>query len=178
MSSIFGLPGVGFEVGCDSGVWRAEERGDHVVGIALTLDGGADDRGEHLLCLGPLPGAVAAADLAGDDSGADGLFGAPVGGVHGGVAQEGEQRGPFGAEVSGEALDGGQVSRPDQPPGEAVGERVEGLADAGGRQPAGAGLVAQAEGLLQCGLDVGDDAAARMVLAQRAAPAQQMRQSN
>ena len=27
MSSLFGLPGVGFEVGCDSGVRRAEERG-------------------------------------------------------------------------------------------------------------------------------------------------------
>ena len=47
MSSLFGLPGVGFEVGCDSGVWRAEERGGHVVGIGPTLDSGADDRGEH-----------------------------------------------------------------------------------------------------------------------------------
>ena len=173
-----GLGGFGFEVGCDGGVGRAEEFGDHVVGIALTLGRGSDDRGEHLLCLGALLGAVAAADLAGDDGGADDLLGAPVGGVHGGVAQEGEQRRPFGAEVPGEALDGGDGSRPDELSGEAVGERGEGLVDAGRRQPAGAGFVAQAEGLLQGGLDVGDDAAARMVLAQRAGPAQQMRKTS
>ena len=119
---IFGLPGVSFEAGRDHGNGRAEEVGDHVVGIAPALDGGADDRGEHLLRLRPLPRAVAAADLAGDDGGADGLFGPPVGRVHGGVAQEGEQRLPFGAEVLGEAPDGGERPRADQPPREAAGD--------------------------------------------------------
>ena len=72
---MIGALSVSFEFRCDGWGRRAEEVGDHVVGIAVTLGSGADDRGERLLRLGALPGAVAAADLAGDDSGADGLFG-------------------------------------------------------------------------------------------------------
>ena len=49
------------------------------------------DAGEDLLGVGALAGAVAAAHLADDDGGPDGLFGAPVGGVDRRVPQEREE---------------------------------------------------------------------------------------
>ena len=49
----------------------------------LALLSGSYDGGEDLLSGGAAPGAIAAADFAGDDGRADGLFGAPVGGVDG-----------------------------------------------------------------------------------------------
>ncbi len=48
------------------------------------------DAGEHLLGVGAVTSAIAAADLAGDDGGADGVFRAPVGGVDRRVPEEGE----------------------------------------------------------------------------------------
>ena len=69
------------------------------------------DAGEYLLGVGPVAGAVAATDLAGDDGGADGLFGAPVGGVDGRVPEEGEHGRELGVEMRGEALGGGEGRR-------------------------------------------------------------------
>ena len=43
----------------------------------MALTGGAHDAGEHLLSIGAVAGAVATTHLAGDDSGPNGLFGAP-----------------------------------------------------------------------------------------------------
>ena len=48
----------------------------------MTLVGGPHDAGEHLLGVGAVAGTMTATDVAGDHRGSDGLFGAPVGGVH------------------------------------------------------------------------------------------------
>ena len=72
--------------------------------IEAALTGGTHDGREHLLGVGALAGAVAAAHLADDHRGADGLFGPPVGGVYRGVAQEEEHGREFGGEMLGEAL--------------------------------------------------------------------------
>ena len=65
----------------DDGVGGVEDGGDQRGEVEVALVGGAHDAGEHLLGVGAVPGAIAAADLAGDDGGPNGLFGAPVGGV-------------------------------------------------------------------------------------------------
>ena len=55
--------------------------------------GGAEHRGEHLLGLCAAGGAVAAAThLPGDDGGAEGLFGAPIGGIERRIKEEAEDR--------------------------------------------------------------------------------------
>ena len=141
------------------------------MGVKPALSGGADEGGEDLLGVSAPPRAIAAADFAGDDSGTDGLLGAPVGGVDGRVAQEAEQRSPFGAEVVGEASNVGQWPWMGDAFGEAGGQPGEGQLAAGGRACAGSELVAQAEGLLQRGLDLEDDQAVRMIGSQRLGPA-------
>ena len=94
----------------------AEHRGEQGAGVELALAGGAHDAGQDLPGVGSAPGAVAAADLAGDHRGADGVFGPPVGGVEGRVAQEEEHGLEFAGQVPGEALGGGQRRRGvDQP---------------------------------------------------------------
>ena len=54
---------------------------------------------------------IAATDFAIDDGGADGVFGAPVGGVYLGRPQEGEHSGVLAVEMGGEALGGRQGGR-------------------------------------------------------------------
>jgi hypothetical protein len=83
------VPGDG-EVGHDWH-WRPQQAGEQLDGIAALLAGGAEHTGEDLPGVGPGPGTVAAPDFAGDDRGADGLLGAPVGGLDAGGPQEGEQ---------------------------------------------------------------------------------------
>ena len=158
------------QVRCDGGDGCSQKVGDHGMGVKLALCGGADEGGEDLLGVCAPPGAIAAADFAGDDGGADGLFGAPVGGVDGGVAQEAEQRSPFGAEVVGEASNVGEWPRMDDAFGEAGSQHGKRLVARGGRACAGADLVAQAEGLLQRGLDLDDDVTVRMIGSQRLCP--------
>ena len=91
------------------------------------MAGGAHDAGEDLLGVGAVAGAVAAAHLADDHSGPDGLFGAPVGGVERGVPQEEEHGREFGGQVPREAL--GVVERrrcvdqPTEPGGESAAGR-------------------------------------------------------
>jgi hypothetical protein len=58
----------------------------------LPLPAGAEDAGDHLLGACAIPRSVAAADLARDDRGTDGLLGGPVGGGRARVGQEREQR--------------------------------------------------------------------------------------
>ena len=72
--------------------------------VEVPLAGGAHDAGQDLLGVGAVAGAVAAAHLADDDGGPDGLFGAPVGGVERGVPQEEEHGREFGGQVRREAL--------------------------------------------------------------------------
>ena len=93
----------------------------------MTLAGGAHDAGQDLLGVGAVAGAVAAAHLADDDGGPDGLFGAPVGGVERGVPQEEEHGREFGGQVRRETL--GVVERrrcvdqPSEPGGESAAGR-------------------------------------------------------
>ena len=82
----------------------AQHRGDHRRQVEVPLAGGAHDAGQDLLGVGAVAGAVAAAHLADDDGGPDGLFGAPVGGVERGVPQEEEHGREFGGQVRREAL--------------------------------------------------------------------------
>ena len=62
------------------------------------------DAGEHLPGVRSVTSALAAADLAGDDGGADGVFGAPVGGVDRRVPEEGEHGRELRVEMRGEPL--------------------------------------------------------------------------
>ena len=56
--------------------------------VEVALAGSAHDAGEHLPGVGALAGAIPAAHLADDHGGADGLLGAPVGGVYRRVEQK------------------------------------------------------------------------------------------
>ena len=140
------------------------------MGIVLALAGGTDDGGECLLGGRAAPGAIASAHLAGDDGGTNGLFGAPVGSVDGGVAQEREQRLPFRGQMLREAPHVGQWAGVEQSSGESRGQGFQGFAQVITGQLTGAGVVAQAEGLLQQGVDVCGDTTAGMVPAQGPSP--------
>ena len=96
------------QFGCDGRRTGAKQPYDHGVGIVLASAGGAGDRGQRLLGGRAAPGAIAPAHLSGDDGGANGLFGPPIGGVDGGVAQEREQRLPFRGQMLRETLHVGQ----------------------------------------------------------------------
>ena len=88
----------------DDGIGSAQHRGDQRRKVEVALAGGAHDAGQHLLAVGAVTGAVAATDFAGDDSGKDGLFGAPVGGVDRQVPQEEKHGSEFGGQMPGKAL--------------------------------------------------------------------------
>ena len=73
--------------------------------VELPLMPSAYDAGEDLLGVGAVPGAIVAADLAGDDRGAFGVFGAPSDRVdRQGSPEEGEHGSEFGVEMDGETL--------------------------------------------------------------------------
>jgi len=107
------------------------------------------DAGDDGLDGGAAGGAVAAADLAGDDGRADGLLSLPVGGFDLGVAQEGEDGLALGAQVL-EELAVGRVGRL---PGEVAIETglqppdVDGAA--AGRGKVGLPVVTQGQGVAQ-----------------------------
>ena len=81
------------------------------------------------VAVGTLTGAVAAAHLADDYRGPDGLFGPPVGGVYRRVPQEEERGREFVGEMLGKALGVFQrrrrVDQPTEPGLESAAERVE-----------------------------------------------------
>ena len=150
----------------DDGLGSAQHRGEQRRQVDVALACGAYDAGEDLLGVGALARAVAAANLADDDGGPDGLLGAPVGGVDGRVPQEGEEGAEFGGQVRGEAL--GVVVRRrvvDQPAdlGEqsAAGGGQAVVADSTGVAP-----VAQREGGLQGVLHLAGPSAVGMILEQ------------
>ena len=88
----------------DDGLGGTQHRGDQRRQVEVALACGTYDVGEDLLGVGALTGAVAAAHLADDDGGSDGLFGAPVGGVDRRVPQEREDGGEFAGQMGGKAL--------------------------------------------------------------------------
>ena len=84
----------------DDRVGGAQHRGEQRRQVEVSLACGAYDAGEDLLGVGALAGAVAAAHLADDDGGPDGLFGAPVGGVDRRVPQEREDGAEFASPLA------------------------------------------------------------------------------
>ena len=139
---------------------------------------GAYDAGEDLLGVGALSGAVAAAHLADDDGGPDGLFGAPVGGVDRRVPQEREDGAEFAGQVRGEAL--GVVVRRrvvDQPaePGE---QSAAGGGQTVGAQTAGVAPVAQREAGLQGVPHLSGPPAVGMILEQMLTASKQVLQTS
>ena len=110
----------------DGGFGGAQERGDQRRQVEAALAGGAHDAGKDLLGVGAVAGAVAAAHLADDHGGPDGLFGAPVGGVERGVPQEEEHGRELGGQVRREALGVVQRRRGVDQPTEAGGESAAG----------------------------------------------------
>src|SRR5581483_4789211 len=82
----------------------AQESAEEVDGVLAALPAGAPQRHQDCLSMGANPGAVAAPEFAQDHTEADGLFGAPVGGVQAGVFEEGQQVVAVLPQVLGEAV--------------------------------------------------------------------------
>ena len=110
----------------DGGFWGLQQHGDQGRQVEAALAGGAHDTGEDLLGVGAVAGAVAAAHLADDHGGPDGLFGAPVGGVERGVPQEEEHGWELVGQVRREALGVIERRRGVDQPTEAGGESAAG----------------------------------------------------
>ena len=146
-------------------------------GSRLRWRAGTHDAGQHLLSVGPAPGAVAAADLTRDHCGADGLLGPPVGGVDRRVAQEEEHRREFVGQVLGEALGVGQrrrgVDQPAEPGGEPTAGRRQTVLTDFARVRAGP----QGETVLQDRLHRARPGAVGMSGLQVLAPSQEVRQA-
>jgi hypothetical protein len=123
---------------------RLQEAGEQLDRVAALLGGGAQHAGEDLPGVSAGPGTVAAPGLAGDHGGADGLLGAPVGGLHAGHPQEGEQVLALGGQVVEESAVGRVAGGPGHQLVDLRAEAV-GLGD----QPGlirGSGVVGVAEG--------------------------------
>ena len=143
----------------------------------MALPRRADHTREDLLGPRAAGRAIPATDLAIDDGGADGVFGAPVGRVHVGGPQEGEHGRELAVEMGREALGRGQGGR-----------RVDEPAQAGEQAPIGHGEpligdrlriapIAEREGVGEDGLHAGRPGAPRMVGVEQTTPAEQMRQT-
>ena len=133
----------------DGGFRGAQQRGDQRRQVEAALAGGAHDAGEHLLGVGTVAGAVAAAHLADDHGGPDGLFGAPVGGVERRVPQEEEHGRKFVGQVRREALGVVERRRCVDQPSEAGVESAAGCGHAVLAQLSRVAAVAQVEAGLQ-----------------------------
>ena len=88
----------------DNRTWRPQERGEEVVEVDMALTRSADHTREDLLGPRAAGRAIPPTDLAIDDGGANGVFGAPVGRLHVGGPQEGEHGRELAVEMGGEAL--------------------------------------------------------------------------
>ena len=167
----------GVESRRDNRSWRPQQRGKEVVEVDMALPRRADHTREDLLGPRAAGRAIPATDLAIDDGGADGVFGAPVGRVHVGGPQEGEHGRELAVEMGREALGRGQGGR-----------RVDEPAQAGEQTPMGHGEpligdrlriapIAEREGVGEDGLHAGRPGAPRMVGVEQTTPAEQMRQT-
>ena len=137
----------------------------------------ADHTREDLLGPRAAGRAIPSTDLAIDDGGADGVFGAPVGRVHVGGPQEGEHGRELAVEMGREALGRWQGGR-----------RLDEPAQAGEQAPMGhsetligdrrrIAPIAEREGVGENGLHAGRPGAPRMVGAEQTTPAEQMGQT-
>lgn len=145
------------------------------MGIDVALTGGADHAGEDLLGLRAAQRAIAATDFAVDDGRAHGVFGSPVGRVDAGIPQEGEHGGKLDGEMVREAPRVGEGRRGVDETAEACAQvpACDGEAVIGDRVRVAP--VAKRKGVREEGLYACRPGAARMVEAQRATPAKQVR---
>ena len=132
---------------------------------------------EHLLGLGAAAGAIAAADLASDHRGPDGLLGAPVRRVDRRVPEEGEDSGEFDGQVGGESFGFlqcrwvvDQTTEPDEP-------STAGSCKTMVAQMSGIAMVAQLKSVLQDGLYPGRPPAAWMIGSQVPSAAKEVSQT-
>ena len=143
----------------------------------MPLVGRSYDAGEDLLGIGAVASAIAAADLAGNDRGADGVFGAPVGRVDRRDPEEGEHGGEFGVEMRGETLRVVERRRRVDETTEAGEQSAADRRQTVVAQAAVVAAVAQREPGLEDGFDLNGPATARMVVSQVLAAAQQVGQT-
>ena len=165
----------GRERGGDDGPGRAQQIDQDLGRVKPALLSRAHNAREDLLGVGAAVRPVAATDFAVDHGGPEGLFGAPVGRVDGGVEEKAEQGRQFDTQMRGKPLHGGE--RPD------VVERREDLGDQVpprhgdamvGDGPGGA-PVAEAQRLLQGRVDSRGKRGARMIVDQVVRPSQEVR---
>ena len=143
----------------------------------MALTRGADHTREDLLGPRAAGRAIPATNLAIDDGGTDGVFGAPVGGVHVGGPQEGEHGRTLAVEVGGEALGRRQGGRRVDEPAEAGEQAPMGHSEAMLGDRLRVAPIAEREGVGEDGLHARRPGAPRMVGAERATPTEQMRQT-
>ena len=154
-----------------------QQRGEEVVEVDVALTRGADHTREDLLGPRAAGRAIPATNLAIDDGGTDGVFGAPVGGVHVGGPQEGEHGRTLAVEVGGEALGRRQGGRRVDEPAEAGEQAPMGHSEAMLGDRLRVAPIAEREGVGEDGLHARRPGAPRMVGAERATPTEQMRQT-
>ena len=132
---------------------------------------------EHLLGLGAAAGAIAAADLAGDHRGPDGLLGAPVRRVDRRVPEEGEDSGEFDGQVGGESFGFLQCRWVVDQTTEPGKQSTAGSCKTMVAQVSGIATVAQLESVLQDGLYPGRPPAAWMIGSQVPSAAKEVSQT-
>lgn len=159
----------------DDGRRRVQQRGEDVGAIEAALLRGPQEAGQDLLRVGAVRRAIpATTHLPCDDGWAQGLLGAPVGGIEGGIHQEAEDRWEFDLEMPREALDVRDRA--------GVGEHVEQLlkemparhVHAVRRDRPRRAPVAHAKGVVQDPRNARGQPRARMIALQEATPPQQM----
>lgn len=143
----------------------------------MALLDGAKHTGEYLLRLRAAIGAVAATDFAGDDGGAQGLFGAPVGRIDRGVEQKGEDRREFDRQVRGKALRDPPAARPIDEGIELVLEMAARDGDPVRRDRVLAPAIAHPQGLLEDAADAWRKGPLLMIADEHATAAEQMREA-
>lgn len=158
---------------------RAKQLDEEIGGVQAALMSGPEHRGEHLLGLCAAGGAVAAAThLPGDDGGAEGLFGAPIGGIERRIKEEAEDRVKLDDEMRLKPLHLHVSTRRAR---EQAAEPLDQLPTRGGEAVGGdrAALIARprGEGGLKDRFDRGDKRLLRIVEQQDPAAAQQMRET-
>ena len=132
----------------------------------MTLVGCPDDAGEHLLGVRAVASAIATADLADDDGGPDGLFGAPVGRVDRRVPEKSQHRGEFDGQMGGESFGGLQRRWLRDQPSESGEQSAAGGRQTMVTQPPRIAAVAQLKSGLQDSFHPDDPSAAWVVVLQ------------
>lgn len=139
---------------------------------------GLQDAGEHLLGLGAAGGAIAAADLAGNDGGTQGVFGAPVGGVDRvGVEEKGEDRRKFDGQMRGEMAGDATGARPFDQGIELILEMAAGHGETVTREGPPAIAIADVQRMLEYPLDVRREVKLAVIAHQQATTPEQMRET-